>query len=128
MCPVDKRRSADKLMKNQLLASLLSWLLQPDYTSSSSTLTPADGVAPAAIAFTETENAAYAKLRVEVSTHITFLRMIHTTGVTLTKPSNESIRRCVNLWLPLVVELQQQHQASHHPVIMLIIQPSFVTS
>jgi len=97
-------------MKKHSFSSLLSWL-RPDYTSSSSTSLPLPDLAtPSAIAFTETEKRLIAKLRVEVRTHITFLRMIHTTGVTLTKPSNESIRRYVNLWLPLLVELQQQQQ------------------
>lgn len=85
---------------------LLSWR-RPDSTSSASTL-PLPNAVP--IAFTETEKRLIAKLHVDVSSHITFLRTIHMTGVTLTKPSNESIRRYVTLWLPLVVKIQQQQQ------------------
>lgn len=34
--------------------------------------------------------------------HVSFLRRLHGLGVTLTAPSEESIRRYVDLWLPLV--------------------------
>jgi hypothetical protein len=99
-------------MKKYSFSSLLSWL-RPDYhTSSSSKLPLPNGVAPTAVAFTETEKRLIAKLRVEVSLHISFLRKIHTTGVSLTKPSDESIRRYVHLWLPLVVELQKEQALS----------------
>jgi hypothetical protein len=99
-------------MKKYSFSSILSWL-RPDYHNSSSSKLPlTNGVSSTAIAFTETEKRLIAKLRVEVSLHISFLRKIHMTGVSLTKPSDESIRRYVHLWLPLVVELQQQQALS----------------
>jgi hypothetical protein len=67
-------------MKKYSFSSLLSWLRPDDYTSSSSKLSLPNGVAPTAVAFTETEKRLIAKLRVEVSSHISFLRKIHTTG------------------------------------------------
>jgi hypothetical protein len=38
--------------------------------------------------------------------HIQFLRKLHAKGVTLQKPSAQSIHRYLNLWLPLVATNQ----------------------
>lgn len=37
--------------------------------------------------------------------HVSFLRRLHGLGVTLTEPSDESVRRYVELWLPLVAKM-----------------------
>jgi len=48
------------------------------------------------------EDAFSCNLQLEAKKHITFLQTLHLSGITIQKPSIESLRRYSKLWLPLV--------------------------
>jgi hypothetical protein len=41
--------------------------------------------------------------------HVNFLRALHKSGITLSKPSDESVRRYSELWLPFVAKYPEHH-------------------
>ncbi len=53
-------------------------------------------------------------LCLESKKHIAFLQTLHLSGITLQKPSVESLRRYFNIWLPLVYHHNELRRASNN--------------